>query len=132
MNYEFAEAFFFADIHHCQQNESSKYSIKTSGLHSSFIIPGLICNCRFVFCHFEAKKGWLRNYSHSSSSCSQQQDFFIVCAFLFNQILVNVFTCKFLLEWHLCVYCLAPSRCLWVVTCGLFCVKIAWYSVFIT
>lgn len=32
-----------------------KYSIKTSGLNSSFIILGLICNCRFVFCHFEAE-----------------------------------------------------------------------------
>lgn len=58
MNYEFAEAsiffflFFPPDIRHCQQNESSKYSIKTSGLNSSFIILRLICNCRFVFWSF--------------------------------------------------------------------------------
>lgn len=58
--------FFFTDIHHCQQNESSKYSIKTSGLHSLFIILGLICNCKFVFCHSEAEKKWLRNYSAGS------------------------------------------------------------------
>lgn len=73
MNYDFAEAsHFFADIRHCQQNESSKYSIKTSGLNFSFIILGLICNCRFVFCHFQAKEWGLRNYSFSSSSCSLQ------------------------------------------------------------
>lgn len=45
-----------------------KYSIKTSGLNSSFIILGLICNCRSVFCHFEAQNWELQNCSCSPSS----------------------------------------------------------------
>lgn len=48
-----------------------KYSIKTWGLNSSFIILGFICNCRSVFCHFEALDWELQNCSCSSSSSSR-------------------------------------------------------------
>ena len=78
MNYEFAEAFFFGGIHQCQQNESCKYSITTLGVYSTFIILGLICNCRFVFCHFQAKKGWLNNYFYSLSPCIENHGSLIV------------------------------------------------------
>lgn len=70
MKYSFAEAFFFffrqSSVTVNKMNPS-KYSIKTSGHSSSFIILGLICNCRFVFCHFKAMRGWLRNNSFCQS-----------------------------------------------------------------
>ena len=62
------------------ENGPGKYSIKTPGLHFSFITPGLICNWRFVCCHFQATLWWLRNYSPplpqspiSHLPCSQEK-----------------------------------------------------------
>lgn len=101
-----------------------KCSIKTSGLNSSFIILGLICNCRFVFCHFEAQKWELRNYSRSSSSSRQRWG----SATLIYQILMKMLEWEFWFETTYLYTSKTPH--LQIFTCSLPSVKRVCYFVY--